>query len=115
MAASGSTQKPSPDETISLLQAGNQRFVSGQSQHPHTDAGVMDLFVIRVAGNVCDTDEIGSIEYGLAHVNTPVLVSQTVRCRHRCHARRPRQGPRARAEHPTPGEQHPTRGRAHSR
>ena len=38
------------------------------------DAGIMDTFVIRVAGNVCDTDEIGSIEYGLAHVNTPVLV-----------------------------------------
>lgn len=38
------------------------------------DAGVMDLFVIRVAGNVCNTDEAGSIEYGLAHVKTPVLV-----------------------------------------
>ncbi|MFH1351650.1 MAG: carbonic anhydrase [Pseudomonadota bacterium] len=38
------------------------------------DAGVMDIFVIRVAGNVCNTDEIGSIEYGLAHVHTPVLV-----------------------------------------
>lgn len=38
------------------------------------DAGVMDIFVIRVAGNVCDTDEVGSIEYGLAHVNTPVMV-----------------------------------------
>ncbi|MDY0041391.1 MAG: carbonic anhydrase [Desulforhabdus sp.] len=38
------------------------------------DAGLMDIFVIRVAGNVCDVDEIGSIEYGLAHVNTPVLV-----------------------------------------
>ncbi len=38
------------------------------------DAGIMDIFVIRVAGNVCDVDEIGSIEYGLAHVNTPVLV-----------------------------------------
>jgi len=38
------------------------------------DAGVMDIFVIRVAGNICDTDEVGSIEYGLAHVNTPVLV-----------------------------------------
>jgi carbonic anhydrase len=38
------------------------------------DAGVMDIFVIRVAGNVANTDEIGSIEYGLAHVNTPVLV-----------------------------------------
>jgi len=38
------------------------------------DAGIMDIFVIRVAGNVCDVDEIGSIEYGLAHVHTPVLV-----------------------------------------
>ncbi|MCZ7644316.1 MAG: carbonic anhydrase [Planctomycetota bacterium] len=38
------------------------------------DAGVMDLFVVRVAGNVVDTDEAGSIEYGLAHVKTPVLV-----------------------------------------
>ena len=38
------------------------------------DAGIMDIFVIRVAGNVCDTDEVGSIEYGLAHVNTPLMV-----------------------------------------
>jgi carbonic anhydrase len=38
------------------------------------DAGIMELFVVRVAGNVCDTDEAGSIEYGLAHVHTPVLV-----------------------------------------
>ncbi len=38
------------------------------------DAGVMDIFVIRVAGNVLDVDEMGSVEYGLAHVNTPVLV-----------------------------------------
>lgn len=38
------------------------------------DAGVMDIFVIRVAGNVVDVDEAGSIEYGLAHVHTPVLV-----------------------------------------
>lgn len=38
------------------------------------DAGVMDIFVIRVAGNVVQTDEAGSIEYGLAHVHTPVLV-----------------------------------------
>lgn len=38
------------------------------------DAGIMDIFVIRVAGNVCDGDEAGSIEYGLAHVKTPVLV-----------------------------------------
>lgn len=38
------------------------------------DTGIMDIFVVRVAGNVCDTDEAGSIEYGMAHVHTPVLV-----------------------------------------
>lgn len=102
-------QKPSPDQAIQMLKDGNERFVSGKSQHPHLnkerliqagkedqgdhayatiitcsdsrvpveaifDAGVMDIFIIRVAGNVCDTDEVGSIEYGLAHVHTPVMV-----------------------------------------
>lgn len=38
------------------------------------DAGVGELFVIRVAGNVADTDEIGSVEYGVGHLNTPVLL-----------------------------------------
>lgn len=101
--------KPSPAKCLELLKSGNQRFVNGTSNHPHTnsgrieqagrenqgdhayatvitcsdsrvpverifDAGVMDIFVIRVAGNVCDVDEVGSIEYGIAHVNTPVFV-----------------------------------------
>lgn len=38
------------------------------------DAGVMDIFVVRVAGNVVQGNEAGSIEYGLSHVNTPLLV-----------------------------------------
>lgn len=38
------------------------------------DRGIGDIFVIRVAGNVCDTDEIGSIEYGTEHLGTPLLV-----------------------------------------
>jgi methyl-accepting chemotaxis protein/carbonic anhydrase len=38
------------------------------------DAGIGDVFVIRVAGNVSDTDEIGSIEYGVNHLGTPVMV-----------------------------------------
>ena len=102
-------KKPSPDEVIKMLKAGNERFYTGKAIHPHADearlklagsqdqgkyayatvitcsdsrvpvelifdAGVMDIFVIRVAGNVCDTDEVGSIEYGLGHVHTPVLV-----------------------------------------
>jgi len=38
------------------------------------DAGIGELFVIRVAGNVVDTDEAGSIEYGIGHLHTPLLV-----------------------------------------
>ena len=38
------------------------------------DAGVMDLFIVRIAGNVCGVDECGSIEYGISHVRTPLLV-----------------------------------------
>jgi len=101
--------KPDPDEVISILKNGNQRFTNGKSIHPNIhsarlvqaetenqkhhayatvltcsdsrvpveiifDAGIMDLFIVRVAGNVCNVDEAGSIEYGLAHVHTPVLV-----------------------------------------
>ncbi len=38
------------------------------------DAGVMDIFVIRIAGNVADVDQLGSIEYGVNHVHTPVTL-----------------------------------------
>jgi methyl-accepting chemotaxis protein len=38
------------------------------------DQGIGDIFVVRVAGNVCATDEIGSIEYGVDHLQTPLLV-----------------------------------------
>ena len=38
------------------------------------DRGIGDIFVIRVAGNVVDIDEAGSIEYGVDHLGTPVLV-----------------------------------------
>ena len=38
------------------------------------DQGLGDLFSIRVAGNVADTDEIGTIEYGAGHLHTPLLV-----------------------------------------
>src|SRR5688572_4328071 len=38
------------------------------------DQGLGDTFVVRVAGNVSDTDEVGSIEYGVGHLNTPLLV-----------------------------------------
>nr|WP_320193347.1 carbonic anhydrase [uncultured Desulfobacter sp.] len=38
------------------------------------DAGIMDTFVIRVPGNVCNTDQVAAIEYGLDQVRTPVIV-----------------------------------------
>jgi len=38
------------------------------------DAGVMDLFVTRVAGNVCGGEVIGTIEFGMVHARTPVVV-----------------------------------------
>lgn len=38
------------------------------------DRGLGDLFVVRVAGNVADTIEIGTIEYGVGHLGTPVLI-----------------------------------------
>lgn len=38
------------------------------------DTGIMDIFIIRVAGNVCSGDEIGSAEYGVFHAKTPLLI-----------------------------------------
>ncbi len=38
------------------------------------DRGIGDLFVIRVAGNVADTDEIGTAEYGTGHLFTPLIL-----------------------------------------
>lgn len=33
-----------------------------------------DLFVVRVAGNVCDAGQAGSIEYGVEHTGTRLVV-----------------------------------------
>ncbi|MBI5816745.1 MAG: carbonic anhydrase [Nitrospinae bacterium] len=38
------------------------------------DQGIGDLFIVRIAGNVADTDEIGSIEYGAGHLKSPLVV-----------------------------------------
>lgn len=38
------------------------------------DQELGDLFVVRVAGNVVDTDEIASIEYAVAHLGTPLII-----------------------------------------
>jgi carbonic anhydrase len=38
------------------------------------DRGVGEVFAIRVAGNVAGASEAGTIEYGLGHLHTPLLV-----------------------------------------
>ena len=38
------------------------------------DQGIGDIFNVRVAGNVADIDEIGSLEYGAGHLGTPLIV-----------------------------------------
>ncbi len=38
------------------------------------DRGVGELFVVRVAGNIAGDSEAGTIEYGLGHLKTPLLV-----------------------------------------
>lgn len=70
--------------------AARRKQVASKGQHPFAtvitcsdsrvpvelpfDQGIGDIFVIRVAGNVCDVDEAGSIEYGVDHLHTPLLV-----------------------------------------
>ena len=38
------------------------------------NAGLGELFDIRLAGNVVDDDALGSIEYAVEHLNTPLIV-----------------------------------------
>ncbi len=38
------------------------------------DADIGELFIIRIAGNVVDNCALGSVEYGVEHLHTPLLV-----------------------------------------
>ena len=38
------------------------------------DVGIMDVFVVRVGGNVCNASEAEYLEFGLTLVNSPLLV-----------------------------------------
>jgi carbonic anhydrase len=38
------------------------------------DQGFGDLFVIRVAGNIVSTDVVGSLQYAVLHLHTPLVV-----------------------------------------
>ncbi len=81
--ASGQLQRPHQDagRREMTMKEGQKPFASilscSDSRVPleHIfDAGTGDLFVVRVAGNVAGPDEIGTLEYGVGHLSTPVLV-----------------------------------------
>ena len=38
------------------------------------DQGIGDIFTVKVAGNVCDIDEIGSLEYAVEHLSIPLIL-----------------------------------------
>lgn len=38
------------------------------------DQGLAELFVVRVAGNVCATSELASIEYGIKYLGIPLVI-----------------------------------------
>jgi carbonic anhydrase len=38
------------------------------------DQGLGDLFVVRVAGNIVAPDDLGSIEYAVDHLHTPLVL-----------------------------------------
>jgi carbonic anhydrase len=91
---------------LSLLTAGNARYVAGEPTHPDQsparmasvsrsqtpfaailacadsrvppevifDQGLGDLFVVRSAGQVIDHAVLGSLQYGVEHLETPLLV-----------------------------------------
>lgn len=80
---SGDTQSPhlSPARLRATAEDGQKPFATllacSDSRVPVErvfDRGVGDIFTVRVAGNVSDTDEIGSIEYGVDHLHTPLVV-----------------------------------------
>jgi carbonic anhydrase len=79
----GTSNRPHTDAARlkELAEAGQQPFATvvscADSRVPVEflfDQGFGDVFVIRVAGNVCAEDEIGTVEYGTDHLGTPLLV-----------------------------------------
>ncbi len=92
------------EEALQRLIEGNKRYVENKgkqkdymrreelrkAQHPFAtivscsdsrvvpeyifDAEIGELFIIRVAGNVVDDIALASIEYGIEHLGTPLLV-----------------------------------------
>jgi carbonic anhydrase len=106
MTAPVGTSRPTADEALARLVAGNERFLRDEAragnlqretladlargQHPFAtilgcsdsrvppewvfDAGLGELFVIRVAGNVVSPEIAGSLQYAAEHLRTPLFV-----------------------------------------
>ncbi|MBL0869765.1 MAG: carbonic anhydrase [Phycisphaerales bacterium] len=71
----------SPERRSDVADAGQKPFVTvvtcADSRLPVErifDRGIGDVFVVRVAGNVMGTSETGTVEYGVGHLKTPLLV-----------------------------------------
>ncbi len=71
----------SPERRSDVADTGQKPFVTvvtcADSRLPVErifDRGIGDLFVVRVAGNVMGTSETGTVEYGVGHLKTPLLV-----------------------------------------
>jgi carbonic anhydrase len=78
------------DKLDGKLQDTDRRTELTKGQEPHTivlscadsrvvpelifDAGLGELFVVRVAGNVANTSSLASIEYAVAHCKSKVIV-----------------------------------------
>ena len=81
--AAGKSQHPNLDaeRRNSTVTQGQEPFATilacSDSRDPVElifDRGVGDLFVVRVAGNVAGPSELASIEYGVGHLHTSLLV-----------------------------------------
>ena len=78
------------DKLDRKLQDSERKNELNSGQQPHTiilscadsrvvpeltfDAGLGELFVVRVAGNIANTSSIASIEYAVAHLGSKVIV-----------------------------------------
>ena len=78
------------DKLDGKLQDSSRRDALTTGQQPHTivlscadsrvvpelafDAGLGELFVVRVAGNIANTSSVASIEYAVAHCGSKVIV-----------------------------------------
>jgi len=101
-----SAKRPTADEALQTLLAGNKRWVEGTLEHPNHcdesrqmtsrgqapiaavltcadsrvppvdifDQGIGDLFVVRVAGNIIGDHSLGSLEYAVKHLETPLVI-----------------------------------------